>query len=81
MLLCRATAAYHRRADVVFVPVDGLPDSALGLVWRRGGETEAVREFARTVAEADRPGRRLSGGPHYLSGEGRPTWKDGVTDT
>lgn len=53
MLLCRATAAYHRRADVVFVPVDGLPDSALGLVWQRGGETGAVREFARMVAGRD----------------------------
>ncbi|QEU94349.1 LysR family transcriptional regulator [Streptomyces kanamyceticus] len=50
MLLCRPTAEYHHRDDVVFVPVDGLPDSVLGMVWRRDGETARVREFARTVA-------------------------------
>ncbi|MFC5724782.1 LysR family transcriptional regulator [Streptomyces gamaensis] len=53
MLLCRSTADYHAaRRDVAFVPVTGLPDSALGLVWRRAGETERVREFARVVGEA-----------------------------
>ncbi|MBR8641705.1 LysR family transcriptional regulator [Streptomyces tuirus] len=50
MLLCRPTAAYHRREDVVFVPVEGVPESALGLVWHRDGETAAVRAFARTLA-------------------------------
>ncbi|MEU0244657.1 LysR family transcriptional regulator [Streptomyces sp. NPDC006235] len=50
MLLCRPTAAYHRREDVVFVPVEGVPESALGLVWHRDGETAAVREFARALA-------------------------------
>lgn len=50
MLLCRPTAEYHHRDDVVFVPVDGLPDSVLGMVWHRDGETERVREFARAVA-------------------------------
>ncbi|MEU6825638.1 LysR family transcriptional regulator [Streptomyces atriruber] len=50
MLLCRPTADYHGRKDVVFVPVDGLPDSVLGMVWHRDGETERVREFARAVA-------------------------------
>ncbi|MEV7196599.1 LysR substrate-binding domain-containing protein [Streptomyces sp. NPDC093510] len=49
MLLCGPTAEYHGRKDVVFVPVDGLPDSALGMVWHRDGETERVREFARAV--------------------------------
>lgn len=52
MLLCGPTAEYHGRKDVVFVPVEGLPDSVLGMVWRRGGETERVREFARAVAVA-----------------------------
>ncbi|GAA4294121.1 hypothetical protein GCM10023086_05850 [Streptomyces venetus] len=32
MLLCRPTAAYHRREDVAFVPVEGVPESALGMV-------------------------------------------------
>ncbi len=50
MLLCRPTATYHRREDVAFVPVEGVPESALGLVWHRDGETAAVREFARTLA-------------------------------
>ncbi|MCI3930730.1 LysR family transcriptional regulator [Streptomyces sp. AN091965] len=52
MLLCRPTAAYHGREDVVFVPVDGVPDSVLGMVWHRDGETERVRAFARAVTEA-----------------------------
>ncbi|MFE6526809.1 LysR family transcriptional regulator [Streptomyces sp. NPDC057794] len=50
MLLCRPTAAYHRRADVVFVPVEGLAESALGLVWHRDGESAAVSAFARALA-------------------------------
>ncbi|MFG2647030.1 LysR family transcriptional regulator [Streptomyces sp. NPDC048436] len=49
MLLCRPTAEYHGRRDVTFVPVEGVPDSVLGMVWRRGGETERVRGFARAV--------------------------------
>ncbi|MGX1887320.1 LysR family transcriptional regulator [Streptomyces sp. NPDC055287] len=53
MLLCRPTAEYHGREDVVFVPVDGLPDSVLGMVWHRDGETERVRAFARAVADAE----------------------------
>ncbi|KDN73022.1 transcriptional regulator [Streptomyces olindensis] len=51
MLLCRPTAAYHRREDVAFVPVEGVPESALGLVWHRDGESAAVRAFARTLAD------------------------------
>ncbi|MGA5898144.1 hypothetical protein [Streptomyces venetus] len=50
MLLCRPTAAYHRREDVAFVPVEGVPESALGMVWHRDGETAAVREFGRALA-------------------------------
>ncbi|MFE3453341.1 LysR family transcriptional regulator [Nonomuraea sp. NPDC059194] len=45
MLFCTPTAAYHGRDDVTFVPVEGLPDSVLGLVWRKEGETAAVRAF------------------------------------
>lgn len=69
MLLCRPTAVYHRRRDVVFVPVDGLPDSVLGLVWHRDGETEPVRALARAVA---------AGGS---SPERDLTWKDGAIHT
>lgn len=49
MLLCRPTAEYHGRRDVVFVPVEGVPDSVLGVVWRRDAQTERVRAFARAV--------------------------------
>ncbi|MEU6180784.1 hypothetical protein [Streptomyces coeruleorubidus] len=31
-------------------PVEGVPESALALVWHRNGATAAVREFARTLA-------------------------------
>ncbi|MFI9205073.1 LysR family transcriptional regulator [Streptomyces sp. NPDC053048] len=52
MLLCRPTADYHGRRDVAFVPVTGLPESALGLVWHRDAETARVRAFSGFVAEA-----------------------------
>ncbi|WP_434589533.1 LysR family transcriptional regulator [Streptomyces sp. A5-4] len=51
MLLCRPTADYHGREDVVFVPVEGVPDSVLGMVWHRDGETERVRAFARALSD------------------------------
>ncbi|MBD0747343.1 LysR family transcriptional regulator [Streptomyces sp. CBMA152] len=50
MLLCRPSAEYHARDDIAFVPVEGLPASALGVVWRRGGATAAVRAFADALA-------------------------------
>ncbi|MFJ4976936.1 hypothetical protein ACIP6X_16585 [Streptomyces coeruleorubidus] len=34
----------------MFVPVEPVAESALGLVWHRDGETAAVREFARSLA-------------------------------
>ncbi|WP_430382569.1 LysR family transcriptional regulator [Streptomyces sp. P10-4] len=71
LLLCRPTAAYHHRADVAYVPVDGLPDSALGLVWHRGAETETVREFARVLAGATGDGGITERPP------GRTTARDG----
>lgn len=52
LLLCAATAAYSQRSDIRFVPVTGLPSSALGLVWRTDHESPHVRHFAKTVAEA-----------------------------
>jgi DNA-binding transcriptional LysR family regulator len=52
MLLCRSTADYYGRRDVAFVPVDGLEDSFLGLVWHRERETERIRAFASALAGA-----------------------------
>ncbi|GAA0471038.1 LysR family transcriptional regulator [Streptomyces stramineus] len=52
MLLCRSTAEYHGRSPLAFVPVTGLPDSALGLVWRRNAENERLRAFGRALAAA-----------------------------
>ncbi|WP_433162084.1 LysR family transcriptional regulator [Kribbella sp. CA-247076] len=46
MLVCRPTAEHNRRADIVNIPITGLPDSALGLVWRRGEDTPSLRAFA-----------------------------------
>ncbi|MFV2120731.1 LysR family transcriptional regulator [Streptomyces sp. Act-28] len=50
MLLCRPTSEYHHRRDVAYVPVTGLPESALGLVWRAGRENARSRAFADAVA-------------------------------
>ncbi|MHA6627435.1 LysR family transcriptional regulator [Pseudonocardia sichuanensis] len=51
MLLCEPTAAYHRRADVVDIPVTGLPETALGLVWHRDHENARIRALSAVVAE------------------------------
>ncbi len=51
MLLCRPTADYHGRRDITFVPVDGLPDSALGLVWHQDRETARIRAFSTAVTD------------------------------
>ncbi|HZF87482.1 LysR family transcriptional regulator [Streptomyces sp.] len=52
MLLCRSTAEYHgRRSSIAFVPVEGLPDSLLGLVLRRDNSTPQARAFAQAVGE------------------------------
>ncbi|MFE2440539.1 LysR family transcriptional regulator [Streptomyces sp. NPDC059426] len=51
MLLCVPTAEYHRRRDITFVPVEGVPDSMLGLVWRRADETARIQAFGRAVEE------------------------------
>ncbi|WKX72581.1 LysR family transcriptional regulator [Streptomyces sp. XD-27] len=57
MLCCAPTALHQGRRDVAFVPVTGAPESVLGLVWRRSHETERIRTFSRTLAEAVRPPR------------------------
>ncbi|MEU3072310.1 LysR family transcriptional regulator [Streptomyces laurentii] len=52
LLLCRSTAAYHaHRASLAYVPVEGLPDSLLGLVLRRGAGPSPAQAFARALAE------------------------------
>ncbi|MFF9025106.1 LysR family transcriptional regulator [Streptomyces eurythermus] len=61
LLLCHPTAAQHRRTDIAYVPVDGVPDSELALIWHRDAETETVREFARTLAEAEAEAGRAAG--------------------
>ncbi|MHC5907372.1 LysR substrate-binding domain-containing protein, partial [Streptomyces sp. S6] len=50
MLLCEPSAAAHRRDDIVYVPVEGLTESALGLVWARGGESRGVRALADAIS-------------------------------
>ncbi|MGN9838979.1 LysR family transcriptional regulator [Nonomuraea sp. H19] len=50
MLFCTPTAAHHRRPDVAFVPVTGLPPSILGLAWVKAAETAAVRAFGEAAA-------------------------------
>lgn len=53
MLLCRSTAEYHdRRRSIAFVPVEGLPDSFLGLIWHRVHAPSRARAFAETFASA-----------------------------
>ena len=47
MLLCRASADQNRRTDIVNIPITGVPESALGLIWRRGEETPALKAFAQ----------------------------------
>ncbi|MGW4310519.1 LysR family transcriptional regulator [Streptomyces californicus] len=51
MLLCHPTADYYVSHAVVFVPVTGLPDSSLALVWHRHHETAKTRGFARALAD------------------------------
>ncbi|WP_228816933.1 LysR family transcriptional regulator [Nocardia transvalensis] len=54
LLLCCTTAEYHRRPDVTFVPVHGVPDSRLALVWARDHESMRVHDFARILAETSK---------------------------
>ncbi|MFH9753988.1 LysR family transcriptional regulator [Streptomyces griseus] len=51
MLLCDPTADYYGSHAVTFVPVTGLPESALALVWHRNHETARTRGFARALAD------------------------------
>ncbi|MBN6042180.1 LysR family transcriptional regulator [Amycolatopsis sp. 195334CR] len=51
MLLCQPTAEHHRRAALAYLPVTGLPDSALGLVWHRDHATATIHAFAEALAD------------------------------
>ncbi|GAA2794681.1 LysR family transcriptional regulator [Kribbella solani] len=46
MLVCQPTAAYHLRSGIVSIPLTGVPDSGLVLIWRRGEETPSLKAFA-----------------------------------
>lgn len=50
MLLCHPTADYYGRRAVTFVPLTGLQDSFLGLVWHRNYETARTRAFSQALA-------------------------------
>ncbi|MFI9509921.1 LysR family transcriptional regulator [Nocardia sp. NPDC052566] len=56
MLLCKLTSEHRARPSVVFVPVDGLGDSVLGLFWHGNRETARVRAFAAVVGEVANKG-------------------------
>ncbi|MEU2038293.1 LysR family transcriptional regulator [Nocardia niwae] len=56
MLLCHPTAESHRRRPVAFVPVTGIAESRLGLVWPRHRETARVRALSRAVAATKEAG-------------------------
>lgn len=57
MLVCNPTAEYHGRRSVTFVPITGLPDSTLGLIWHRTSETARVRAFSQAIAAIELPPR------------------------
>ena len=52
MLLCGEAASHVDRDGLVLVPVSGLPESALGLVWPRGNQNPGVPVLAAALAEA-----------------------------
>ncbi|MBB5939772.1 LysR family transcriptional regulator [Streptomyces zagrosensis] len=50
MLFGAPTATYHKRGDIAFVPVVGLPEPTLVLVWSRAKETERIRALNQAIA-------------------------------
>ncbi|MGW2668136.1 LysR family transcriptional regulator [Streptomyces sp. NPDC001272] len=56
MLLCRSTAEFNGRRDsLTFIPVEGLPDSELGLIRHRLRPSAQASAFAEALAEATGP--------------------------
>ncbi|MBF6170768.1 LysR family transcriptional regulator [Nocardia blacklockiae] len=51
LLLCDTTAAYHKRPDTTCVPVHGIPDSRVALIWHRDRDSGRIHAFARTLAD------------------------------
>ncbi|MGV9773642.1 LysR family transcriptional regulator [Streptosporangium sp. NPDC003464] len=51
MLFCALTEDYHHRPDIVFVPVEGLPDSVLSLIWHHDNETARLAAFRQVTAD------------------------------
>ncbi|MEV5754368.1 hypothetical protein AB0L00_41690 [Actinoallomurus sp. NPDC052308] len=49
----RARRTGNGHKGLAYVPVTGLPDSTLGLIWRRDNETARVRAFAKALADVD----------------------------
>ncbi|MEU4423496.1 LysR family transcriptional regulator [Actinoplanes sp. NPDC024001] len=43
--------SYYPRPDIVYVPISDAPPINRGLVWRRAGTTERIREFVRAASE------------------------------
>ncbi|RKS09947.1 LysR family transcriptional regulator [Nocardiopsis sp. Huas11] len=52
LLVCAATAEYNRRPDIAYVPVAGMPDSALGLVLRGDRQGEPWDRLADVLGAA-----------------------------
>jgi DNA-binding transcriptional LysR family regulator len=52
MLICRPTAERNAWNGIVNIPINGLPDSSLGLIWRRGEQTPALQAFAAQLKDA-----------------------------
>ncbi|MGW7056193.1 LysR family transcriptional regulator [Streptomyces sp. NPDC054887] len=50
MLLCHPTGEYYNRRAITFVPITGLEDSFLGLVWHHSHETARIRAFSQALA-------------------------------
>ncbi|WP_280255258.1 LysR family transcriptional regulator [Nocardia wallacei] len=53
LLLCDTTAAYHRRPDLTCVPVHGIADSRVALIWHRDRDSGRVHAFARALVASD----------------------------
>ncbi|MEV0288491.1 LysR family transcriptional regulator [Kribbella sp. NPDC050820] len=46
MLLCHRSAEQNPRADIVNIPITGVAESALVLIWRRSEDTPSLQAFA-----------------------------------
>ncbi len=51
-MLAETTTHSYGRPDIAFVPVEGVPDSELAVVWRRSSTDPVVRDFVRACLES-----------------------------